>query len=65
MQVLTGTGARHPVIGAATAVQAGLARALQAIGPGPLLAALALLSAVAGVSSVLRSRAGGKDGQYR
>ncbi|WP_017558584.1 cytochrome c biogenesis CcdA family protein [Nocardiopsis baichengensis] len=65
VQVLSGKDAQNPVIDAATTVQAELARALQALGPGPLLAALALLIAVTGATALVRSRTEGKDGRYR
>ncbi|MDA2807061.1 cytochrome c biogenesis CcdA family protein [Nocardiopsis suaedae] len=57
VRVLSGAPAQDPVVGAATAVQAALARALQEAGPGVLLAALAVLVAVAGAVGLVRSRA--------
>ncbi|WP_017626555.1 cytochrome c biogenesis CcdA family protein [Nocardiopsis chromatogenes] len=57
VRVLSGASAQDPVVGAATAVQAALARALQEAGPVVLLAALVVLAVAAGTVGLVRSRA--------
>lgn len=65
VQVLSGGDTHDPVVSAATAVQAELARALQEAGPGVLLTALAALAAVAGGVGLLRWRNGSRRGAGR